>query len=144
MAEDEEALSQAKLKRRGAKALLTRASKALTVKLQSERPPEEITEAFQKFKHAYENLVAKHEEYVQHIKDDGAFEMEERWLDESQDAYLQLEIKTNDYIRVIQENKSHAVGGSAEQPEIIEKTEVNQENNGNAVQPDRSSLFQIH
>ena len=100
MAEAEEALSQAKLKRRGAKALLTRASKALTVKLQSERPPEEITEAFQKFKHAYENLVAKHEEHVQHIKDDGAFEMEERWLDESQDAYLQLEIKTNDYIRV--------------------------------------------
>ena len=53
-----------------------------------------------------------------------------------QDAYLQLEIKTNDYIRVIQENKSHAVGGSVEQPKIIEETEVNQENNGNAVQPD--------
>jgi len=136
MAEADEALSQAKLKRRGAKALLTRASKTLTVKLQSERPPEEITEAFQKFKHAYENLIAKHEEYVQHIKDDGAFELEERWLDESQDAYLQLEIKTNDYIRAIQENKSHAVGGNIGQPEVIEETEVSHEDNGNTIQPD--------
>ena len=60
----------------------------LIVKLEHERPPEETTEAFNKIKHAYDNLVAKHEEYVQHIEDDGAFEAEERWLDESQDAYL--------------------------------------------------------
>ena len=136
MAENNEALSQAKLKRRSAKALLTRSSKMLIVKLEHERPSEEITEAFDKVKHAYDNLVAKHEEYVQHIEDDGAFEPEERWLDESQDAYLKLEITTNDYIRKIHENKPQAVSGSMEQPEVIEEMEVNNENNGNGVQPD--------
>ena len=136
MAENNEALSQAKLKRRSAKALLTRSSKTLILKLEHERPPEEITEAFNKVKHAYDNLVAKHEEYVQHIEDDGAFEAEERWLDESQDAYLKLEITTNDYIRKIHENKPQAVSGSMEQPEVIEEMEVNNENNGNEVQPD--------
>ena len=111
MPENNEALSQAKLKRRSAKALLTRSSKTLIVKLEHERPPKEITEAFNKVKHAYDNLVAKHEEYGQHIEDDGAFEAEERWLNESQDAYLKLEITTNDYIRKIHENKPQAVCG---------------------------------
>lgn len=99
MSEANEALSQAKLKRRNAKALLTRSSKTLQVKLQHERPPEEITEAFHKVKHAYDNLVAKHEEYVQHTENDGAFEEEERWLDESKDAYLKVEIITKSYIK---------------------------------------------
>ena len=140
MAENNEALSQAKLKRRSTKALLTRSSKTLMVKLEHERPPEEITEAFNKVKHAYDNLVAEHEEYVQYIEDDGAFEAEERWLDESQDAYLKLEITTNDYIRKIHENKPQAVSGSMEQPEVIEEMEVNNENNGNEVQPDIGQL----
>ena len=73
---------------------------------------------------------------MQHIEDDGAFEAEERWLDESQDAYLKLEITTNDYIRKIHENKPPAVSGSMEQPEVIEAIEVNNEKNGNEVQPD--------
>ena len=81
-------------------------------------------------------MVAKHEEYVQHIEDDGAFEAEERWLDESQDSYLKLEITTNDYIKKIHENKPQAVSGSMEQPEVIEEMEVNNENNRNEVQPD--------
>ena len=136
MAENNEALSQAKLKRASAKALLIRSSKMLIVKLEHERPPEEITEAFIKVKHAYDNLVAKHEEYVQHIEDDGAFEAEKRWLDESHNAYLKLEITTNDNIRKIHENKPQAVSGSMEQPEVIEEMEVNNENNGNEVQPD--------
>lgn len=33
------------------------------------------------------------------------------------------------------ENKPQAVGGSEEQPEIVEETEVNKENNGTEVQP---------
>ena len=138
MAENNEALSPAKPKRRSAKALLTGSSKTLVVKLEHERPSEEITETFNKVKHAYDNFVAKHEEYVQRIKDDGAFEAEERWLYESQDAYLKLEITTNDYIRKIHETKPQAVSGSMEQPEVSEEMEVNNEieNNGNEVQPD--------
>ena len=44
MAETNEDLSQAKLKHRSAKALLTRSNKTLILKLEHERPPEEITE----------------------------------------------------------------------------------------------------
>ena len=66
----------------------------------------------------------------------GSFEAEERWLFESQDAYLKLEITTNDYIRKIHENKPPGVGGSVEQPEVIEVIKVNNENNENEVQPD--------
>ena len=62
------ALSEAKLRRRTAKAALTRISKTLRIKLQNDRPPGEITEAFQKVKQAYNDLVVKHEEYAQNIE----------------------------------------------------------------------------
>ncbi|CAB3987123.1 Hypothetical predicted protein, partial [Paramuricea clavata] len=109
------ALSEAKLRRRTAKAALTRISKTLRIKLQNDRPPGEITEALQKVKQAYNDLVVKHEEYAQNIENDEEFETEEKWLEESQDAYLQLECTTNDYI--INKNMQQTLGGSVEQPE---------------------------
>ncbi|CAB4028661.1 Hypothetical predicted protein [Paramuricea clavata] len=78
------ALSEAKLRRRTAKAALTR-------------------------------IIVKHEEYAQNIENDEEFETEEKWLEESQDAYLQLECTTNDYI--INKNMQQTLGGSVEQPE---------------------------
>ena len=128
-----EALSEAKLKRRSAKALLTRSSKTLKVKLQNERSTEEVIEAFQKVKNAYDNLVVKHEEYVQHIKEDEAFQEEEIWLDESQDTYLQLEITTNDYIGKMKKNKAQALGGNVEQSEVAELPDANGESSGSQV-----------
>ena len=106
------ALSEAKLRRRTAKAALTRISKTLTIKLQNDRPPGEITEALQKVKQAYNDLVVKHEEYAQNIENDEEFETEEKWLEESQDAYLQLECTTNDYI--MNKNKQQTLGGSVD------------------------------
>jgi hypothetical protein len=92
------ALSEAKLRRRIAKAALTRISKTLRIKLQNDRPPGEITEALQKVKQACNDLIVKHEEYAQNIENDENFETEEKWLEESQNAYLQLECTTNDHV----------------------------------------------
>jgi hypothetical protein len=51
------ALSEAKLRRRTAKAALPRISKTLRIKLQNDSPPCEITEALQKVRQAYNDLV---------------------------------------------------------------------------------------
>ena len=76
------ALSEAKLRRRTAKAALTRISKTLRIKLQNDRPPGEITEALQKVKQAYNDLVVKHEEYAQNIENRHV-DMTEFWSTES-------------------------------------------------------------
>ena len=109
------ALSEAKLRRRTAKAALTRISKTLRIKLQNDRPPGEITEALQKVKQAYNDLVVKHEEYAQNIENDENFETEEKWLEESQNAYLQLESTTN--YSIMNKNKQQTLDRSVEQPE---------------------------
>lgn len=74
----EEAMDEAKRKRRTAKAALTRRGNTLRKKLKEDRPIDEIMEAFHGMKTAFENLVIKHEEYTQLIEDDGAFEEEEK------------------------------------------------------------------
>ena len=97
MADLEEAMDEAKRKRRTAKAALTRRGNTLRKKLKEGRPVDEIMEAFHGMKTAFENLVIKHEEYTQLIQDDGAFDEEEKWLEECEDFYLQLEISAKDY-----------------------------------------------
>ena len=95
----EEAMDEAKRKRRTAKAALTQRGNTLRKKLKEGRPVDEITcmEAFHGMKTAFENLVVKHEEYTQLIQDDGAFEEEKKWLEECEDFYLQMEIGAKDY-----------------------------------------------
>ncbi|CAB3977237.1 Hypothetical predicted protein [Paramuricea clavata] len=106
--------NHAKLRCRTAKAVRTHINKTLRIKLQNNRPPGEITEVLQKVKQAY-YLVVKHEEFAQNIENDEEFETEEKWLEESQDAYLLLECTTNDYI--MNKNKQHTLGGSVERPD---------------------------
>ena len=129
MSDQEKELSESKLRRRTAKAALTRLSKTLRIKLENSRPPNEVTETFVKVKKAYDDLVAKHEEYAQKIEDDEAFEVEERWLEDSQVVYTRLEMDTNDYI-LKNKGMQEALGGSGEQPE------VSSDNNGSEAQPD--------
>ncbi len=129
MSDQEKELSESKLRRRTAKAALTRLSKTLRIKLENSRPPNEVTETFVKVKRAYDDLVAKHEEYAQKIEDDEAFEVEERWLEDSQVVYTRLEMDTNDYI-LKNKGMQEALGGSGEQPE------VSSDNNRNEAQPD--------
>lgn len=93
----EEAMDEAKRKRRTAKAALTRRGNTLRKKLKEGRPEDEIMEAFHGMKTAFENLVIKHEEYTLLIQDDGAFEQEEKWLEECEDFYFQMEIGAKDY-----------------------------------------------
>ena len=50
----------------------------------------------------------KHEEYTQLIQDDEAFEEEGKWLEESEDFYLQLEMGAKDYWKAAVENGKSA------------------------------------
>ena len=68
----------AKIRRRTAKATLTRNSKALMKKLGDNRPGEEIKETFQQVKDAYKHLIIKNDEYTEHIEEEKAFQQEER------------------------------------------------------------------
>lgn len=106
----EEAMDEAKGKRRTAKAALTRRGNTLRKKLKEGRPVAEIKEAFHGMKTAFENLVIKHEEYTQLIQDDGAFEEEEKWLEECEDFYLQMEIGAKDFSKTKSASKGEKSG----------------------------------
>ena len=91
------------------------------MKLDHDRLLDEIQEAIQKVKEAYDDLVAKHDENTQKIEDDEAFQNEERWLEESQDMYLQIEKRANDFILKKKNNPratDESVGGSVQQLEV--------------------------
>lgn len=110
MAEAEAALDEAKRTRRTAKAAFTRRGNTLRKKLKESRPRDEIMEAFHGMKTAFENLVVKHEEYTQLIQDDEAFEAEEKWLEECEDFYLQMEIGAKDYSKAKSVSESENLG----------------------------------
>ena len=110
MAEAEAALDEAKRKRKTAKAALTRRGNTLRKKLKESRPRDEIMETFHGMKTAFENLVVKHEEYTQLIQDDEAFEAEEKWLEECEDFYLQMEIGAKDYSKAKSVSKGEKSG----------------------------------
>ena len=94
---EDKALDEAKRKRRTATAALTRGGNTLRKKLKECTRVDEIVEAFHSMKTAFENLVVKHEEYTQLIKDDEVFEAEEKWLEECEDFFLEMEIYAKDY-----------------------------------------------
>ena len=94
-----EAIKEAKLKRRTAKAALTRNGKALTQKIEGNRPIKEITEALQSLTVAYNDLVAKHEDFAGMLEDDEAFRTEEEWMEECQEVYLSLEGAARDHTK---------------------------------------------
>ena len=73
------------------------------------RPREEITDALQLVKDAYGELIIKHETYTELIEDDETFEQEELWLEDCQNAYLELETNALDYIKMSMENEKTEV-----------------------------------
>ena len=103
-------MDEAKRKRRTAKAALTRRGNTLRKKLKEGRPVDEIIEAFHDMKAAFENLVVKHEEYAQLILDDEAFELEEKWLEECVDFYLEMQICAKDYSKMKSASKGENSG----------------------------------
>ena len=110
-------MEEAKMKRRTAKAALTRQGKALRKKLSDQRPVSETLEALNSVKAAFEDLVVKHEAYTQLIVEDEAFEQEEAWLEECQDFFLEIEMKAVDYANLATNNgKSNVEIGSVAPP----------------------------
>ena len=95
----------AKIKRRTAKATLTRLSKTLRVKMEGTRPAEEITGTLQHFKEAWEDLAQKHTVYTELIDSDESFQQEEKWLETCMDDYLLLESTASDYLKLKMEKK---------------------------------------
>ena len=110
-------MEEAKIKRRTAKAALTRQGKALRKKLSDHRPISETSEALKSVKAAFEDLVVKHEAYTQLIVEDEAFEQEEAWLEECQDFFLEIEMQAVDYANLATNNgKSNVENGSVAPP----------------------------
>ena len=86
------------MNRRTLKAALTRAGKAVNHLIDAERPREEVSQSRLLYKQTYENLVVKHEEYASLIENDEAFTVEEHWLKECQESFMNLETKAKLYI----------------------------------------------
>ena len=99
---EEAAVKQAKTNRRTAKSNFTRVGKALVHAVEYKRPPNEVGQAVIKLQGAYENLVAKHEDYAKHIEDDEAYETEERWLSECQEIFRRLEVDAKMFIESVE------------------------------------------
>lgn len=100
---DEAAVKQAKTDRRTAKSNFTRVGKALVHAVEYKRPPNEVRQAIIKLQGAYENLVAKHEDYAKHIEDDEAYETEEKWLSECQEIFMRLEVDAKMFIESVEQ-----------------------------------------
>ena len=97
----ENAIKQAKMKRRNCKAALTRLGKTVRIQVSGNRPAEEVKGALEKYEAAFSELVSKHEEYTLLIEDDSVFEDEEAWLEECQETFLKLKIDTEDYLKEV-------------------------------------------
>lgn len=98
---DETRLKNAKMSRRTAKAALTRAGKALNHLIEAKRPQEEVSESLLLYKKTFATLLSKHEEYASLIESDELFTAEERWLEDCQEAFVNLDINAKLYTESI-------------------------------------------
>lgn len=96
MAED--ALKSAKTDRRTAKGTLTRCGKSLAKLIDAKRPEQEVRDGLHKLQLAFDNLVAKHENYSQLIEDDSEFEVQEAWMGECQEDFMSMEMGAKECI----------------------------------------------
>ena len=124
-------LKEAKIKRRNAKAALTRAGKSLRHLIESKRSGKEVRDALSKVQEAYDKLIDNHEEFTKLIEDDEEFEEQEAWLEESQYMFLSLETDTKLYLESneelpketpIKENLHNDIENSLEDTSISELT----------------------
>ena len=94
----EVAIKSAKLDRRTAKATLTRCRKALSKRIEIKRPGIEVQDALDSLQNAFHDLVVKHENYSKLIEDDEEFEVQERWMEECQELFMDTEIEAKIYL----------------------------------------------
>ena len=94
----EDLKKQAKISRRTAKAALTRAGKTVNKLIADNRPISEVSEAFNKYQECFESLVNLHEEFIKLVDDDAEFEIEEAWLGECQENFMDAELHAKIYL----------------------------------------------
>ena len=101
MAEAQEnAIKQAKIKRRNCKGMLTRQGKVVCHKLSANRLVKEIRkQELKKYELAFEDLLSKHEDFLMLLADNKQLEHEEAWMEEFQEIYLKLWTNTEDFLR---------------------------------------------
>ncbi|XP_071481170.1 uncharacterized protein [Diadema antillarum] len=104
-----------KIKRRTAKAKLTRLLNALQKLLDSNRNLDEVTESLQNLELAYKDLEEKHEAYCEIIEDDEQFLKEGTWLEECQSSFMDMQIKVKDCIKA----KASEASERAETPPAV-------------------------
>ncbi|KAJ8031913.1 hypothetical protein HOLleu_25277 [Holothuria leucospilota] len=88
-----------KLRRRAAKGKFTRLEKAVQFLLNENRSKSEVEEAFEEVSHAYQEVSEKHETFTSVITDDDEYDKQEKWMEDCQQAFLNLKIKVGDYCK---------------------------------------------
>ena len=101
-----EALKEAKKKRRCAKSSVTRAGNGLDYLLQNNRPKPEVEESLANLEALYKKLIEKHEEYIELVDTNEEFTAEEVWIADCKQRFIQLRIKTKDYLMVKSQGQS--------------------------------------
>lgn len=75
--------------------------------VEHKRPRNEVKEDLAQLQGAYENLVAKHEDYTKFIEDDSTYETEEQWLSECQETFMQLEVDAKMFVDSVEQSSSN-------------------------------------
>jgi hypothetical protein len=136
-------LKNTKLNRRTAKAALTRAgTEALNHLIEGQRPREEVSESLLLYKKTYETLVSKHEEYNSLIENDEAFTVEEHWLEECQETFMNLETNAKLYIESELESNIEQSNNNVEACTSV--TNLEQQMDGETSMPNSDGIPTMH
>eukprot|EP00057_Strongylocentrotus_purpuratus_P004640 XP_003729152.1 PREDICTED: uncharacterized protein LOC100889568 [Strongylocentrotus purpuratus] len=114
---ESEATAQLKLKRRGAKAKLTRCGNAVEQLISKKASMEAVEERFHHLKIVYEELQEKHESYSELIFDDDQFEKEEKWMEVCDTSFINWQVNASKYLDELKER------GEPEKVEAAPSTE---------------------
>ena len=128
-------LNGGKIDRRTAKGAFTRALKALDHVIGNERPVNEVQYLLDKGKGAFE-LEQKHEEFTNLIEDDDEWEVEERWLGECQDSFMNIETKAKQCIDKLKEISSEDEDEVSETASVFSRNSRKNPPSGNPQQFD--------
>lgn len=66
--------------------------------IESKRPGPEVRDALNKLQSAFDDLVVKHENYSKLIEDDEEFEVQEHWIEECQEIFMETEMQAKIYL----------------------------------------------
>ena len=114
----EETLRSAKVDRRNAKGTLTRCGKSLAKLIGAKRPEQEVREGLHNLQLAFDNLVAKHENYSRLIEDDSEFEVQEGWMGECQEDFMSIELSAKMYIDTLSRNETNKGKGPLKKSDV--------------------------